>query len=467
MKKNTLNKILFIILVIVLMWLLMTIKSYAKTSISISTSKSKVAPGGTFTVTVSAKGAGMVTTSVSNGSGGKTDFLDNSSYSFTCTAGSSGSVTIYASGTLGDYATNKDTNRSASKTLKIVSNSGAGTSGGGSSGRKSSSSSSGSSSSGGYSSNNSNKTTPEETEKSSDSTLNGLTVKEGKITPEFKKDVKEYALTIPYETSEINVTATPTDSKATVNVKGNKKLKEGENTVTVVVTAEDGSTSNYTIKVTRARVPIALKSLIIKYENQNGELIETPLNPTFAFNTLEYTLEDLEYWVEKLSIGAVPNIEGATVDIQGADNLQIGENTITITLKTIEDQKNLKKGEEPKEETISYTIKVNKKKEPTLMAKISDWFKGVMGTVSTWYGQNEEKVILGALGVCIVALLGLSIYIVVDYNKYKDVIEKAKKTVEISSTENIIEQIHKNSDNVKEKYVDDEKNDKLKGGKHF
>ena len=464
MKKNILTKLVFILIAIVFALLLMTIKSDAA-SISISTSKSSVSPRGTFTVTVSVSGgAGKVTTSVSNGTGGKTGFLDNSSYSFTCTAGNSGSVTISASGSIADYNTEKESKKSTSRTVRIATKSNStGSSGGGSS-----SSSSGSSSSGGYSSNNSNKTAQEETEKSSDSTLNELTVKEGKITPEFKKDVKEYALIIPYETSEINVTATPTDSKATVNVKGNKKLKEGENTVTVVVTAEDGSTSNYTIKVTRARVPIALKSLIIKYENQNGELIETPLNPAFAFNTLEYTLEDLEYWVEKLSIEAVPNIEGATIDIQGADNLQIGENTITITLKTLENQKDLKKGEEPKEETISYTIKVNKKKEPTLMAKISDWFKGVMGTVSTWYGQNEEKVILGALSVCIVALLGLSIYIVVDYNKYKDVIEKAKKTVEISSTENIIEQIHKNSDEVQEKTIDNNKDtNKIKGGKHF
>ena len=407
MKNNILNKLLFILTAIAFILLLMTIKSDAA-SISISTSKSSVSPGGTFTVTVSVNGgAGKVTTSVSNGTGGKTAFLDNSSYSFTCTAGSSGSVTITSSGSIADYNTEKESNKSASRTVSIV--------------KPSSGSSSGSSSSGGYSSNNSNKTTPEETEKSSDSTLSGLTVKEGKITPEFKKDVKEYALTIPYEIEEINVKATTTDSKATVSVKGNKKLKEGENTVTVTVTAEDGSTSNYIIKVTRARVPIALKSLIIKYENRNGELIEAPLNPAFAFNTLEYTLEDLEYWVEKLSIEAVPNIEGATIDVQGAENLQVGENTITINLKIMEDSKNLKEEEEPKEETISYTIKVNKKKEPTLIAKISDWFEGVMGTVSNWYDQNDEQVIIGALGVCNVALLGLSVYIVLDYRKYKDI----------------------------------------------
>ncbi len=465
MKKGFIKKILFMLVVSIFAILLMTIKSDAA-SLSISTSKSSVAPGGTFTVTVTVSGgAGNITTSVSNGSGGKTGFLDNGSYSFTCTAGSSGSVTISASGVVGDYATEKDQNKSASRTVQIVkpsSNTGGGSSGGSTNNKPS----------GGSTSRPNNNTTPAEKEKSKDSTLSALTVKEGAITPEFKKDVKEYALTIPYETSEVNVTATTTDSKATVAVEGNKDLKEGENTVTVKVTAEDGSTSNYVIKVTRKRVPVALKSLVVKYENQEGELIELPLNPTFGFDKLEYTLEDLEYWVEKLSIEAIPNIKEATVDIQGADSLQTGENTIIITVKVkAEDAKDVKEGEEPKEETITYTIKVNKKEEPTVMAKISNWINNVWGNVSSWYTQNTEKIILGALGVCVVALIGLSVYIVVDYNKYKDVIGKVKKTEhineEIDTSKNIIEEIHKESKSTEEDILEEGKNDKPKGGKHF
>ncbi len=454
MKKNILNKLLFILTAIIFILLLMTIKSDAA-SISISTSKSSVSPGGTFTVTVSVNGgAGKVKTTVSNGTGGKTDFLDNGSYSFTCTAGSSGSVTITSSGSIADYSTEKESTKSASRTVSIVKSSSGGSSGGSSS---SGSSSSGSTSNGGYSNSNSNKTNTEKTKKSSDNTLTELSVKEGKITPDFKKDVKEYALTIPYETSEINVTATPSDSNATIEVKGNKKLKEGENTVTVAVTAEDGSTSNYIIKVTRKRVPVALKSLIIKYKNENGELVEIPLNPVFAFDTIEYTLSDLESNVENLEIEAIPNIEGAEINIEGANNLKEGENTINITLKALEDKNYLKEGEEPKEETITYTIKVNKKAKPTIMENISNW-----------YNQNEKNVILGALGVCILALLGLSIYIVIDYNKYKNVIVKNKKTAAINKTENIIEQIHKNSKDIQNKTKDDDKStDNTKGGKHF
>ncbi|MBQ2917254.1 MAG: cadherin-like beta sandwich domain-containing protein, partial [Clostridia bacterium] len=240
----------------------------------------------------------------------------------------------------------------------------------------------------------------------------------------------------------------------------------GENTVKVLVTAENGTSTTYTIKVTRKRVPIALKTLVVKYQNENGELIETPLNPAFNFDTLEYTLQDLEYWVEKLNIEAIPNIEGATIDIQGADNLQVGENTITITVKIAEE--NTPEGEEAKEETITYTIKFNKIAEPTLIAKIQDWFKGIFGGIGSWYNNNQDKVILGALGVCIVALIGLSVYIVVDYNKYKDVIAKVKKVTELNSNEVAVEEIEQESNIVEEKNIEDNnKNDRPKGGKHF
>lgn len=448
-KKTFLKKFIYIFLGIIVFLLILGVKSNAA-SLSISTSKSSVSPGGTFTVTVKvSNGAGKVTASVSNGSGGKTAFLDNSSFSFTCTAGNSGSVTVKASGSIADYTTEKESNKSASKTVKIV--------------KKSSNSGS------------SSNRQPQTTQKSSDATLKELTIKEGTITPEFKADVKEYQVSVPNEITQINVTATPTDSKATVKVEGNKDLKEGENPVTVTVTAEDGTTAKYTINVTRERAKLSLQTLVIKYQNQNGEQIEIPLNPVFNFETTEYTLQDLEYWVEKLDIEAKANLEGAIINIEGSENLQIGENTITITVKMpAEVQENAKETEEaPKEETIIYTIKVIKKEEPTLIAKISDWFKGIFGGITAWYNNNTPKIILGALGVCIIALLGLSIYIVIDYNKYKDIIKNVKKVSQINTTEveteNILEQIHSNinKDNENIETKTDNNIVKPKGGKHF
>ena len=487
MRKNILKKVLLAIVLAAIIALLLTVKSYAATSISISTSKSSVAPGESFTVTVSAVGAGPVNTTVSNGSGGKRDFLDNSSYSFTCTAGSSGSVTIYASGTLGDYATGDEANRSASKTVSIVQpnkntggNSNGGSSNGGNTTRKP---------------NTNNSTKPTETKeekKSTDSTLSSLSIAEGAITPEFNKDVKEYAITVPNEVTKLNITATPTDSKATVSVTEYEELKEGENIITISVTAEDGTTkTDYVIKATRQRKELALEKLIIKYTNQNGELVEVPLTPEFISNIYEYSIETLEYWVKSLDIEALANIEGATIEISGADSLKEGENVITITVKnkiTMEPQEEGAEPTEQQEETKTYTIKFNKNAEPTIIGKISNWFKGIFGGVSTWYANNQEKAVFGALMFCIVALIGLSIYIIVDYKKYQDLLGKIGKLNNLNNNEikatsevenitvneepNNIEDIYKDrkkeiETNSKKIEEDQNKEDRPKGGRHF
>lgn len=318
--------------------------------------------------------------------------------------------------------------------------------------------------------------------------MSALTVKEGAITPEFSKDVKEYTLTVPNEVTELNITATPTDSKATVSVEGNKELKEGENAITVTVKAEDGTTTNYVIKVTRKKPELALQTIVIKYTNQNGEEINIPLEPVFAFDKYEYTLQNLEYWVEKLNVEATTNIEGAIIDIKGNENLQEGENVITITVKLPVENKEQTEEKEIQEQIKTYTIKVNKETPPTLMGRIKNWFNGIFGGVVSWYNQNQEKAIMGALGICIIALLGLSIYIVVDYNKYKDIIAKLKKVNEINNaelindtidSENNIESIYnKKKQNINvtentelqnnnENLEDNNKKIKHKGGRHF
>lgn len=477
MKTNLLKKIIFELAIIIGILFAMTIKSNAA-SLSISTSKSSVSPGESFTVTVSVSGgAGYVSATASNGSGSMgSTFLDNASKSFTCTAGSSGSVTIYASGVIADYSTENDEQKSTSKTVSIVQPN-----------KNTGGNSNGSSSNGGNTTkkpNTNNSTKPTETKeekKSTDSTLSSLSIAEGAITPEFSKDVKEYAITVPNEVTKLNITATPTDSKATVSVTEYEELKEGENTITISITAEDGTTkTDYVIKATRQKKELALEKLIIKYTNQNGEVVEVPLTPEFISNIYEYSIETLEYWVKKLDIEALANIEGATIEISGADSLKEGENIITITVKnkvTVEAQEEGTEATE-QEETKTYTIKFNKNAESTIIGRISNWFKGIFGGVSTWYGNNQQKVIVGGLTLCIVSLIGLSIYIVIDYKKYKDLLSKVGKLNTLNNSEvkvstetakNSIEDIYKDRKNEinNEEKIEENKDDKPKGGKHF
>lgn len=87
-------------------------------------------------------------------------------------------------------------------------------------------------------------------------TLSGLTIGSLTLTPEFSSDVTTYAVTTTNATNK--VTATPTSADATVECKlGDTEFDsgdtltwaEGENTVTVKVTGDDGSTT-YTVTVT-------------------------------------------------------------------------------------------------------------------------------------------------------------------------------------------------------------------------
>ena len=91
-----------------------------------------------------------------------------------------------------------------------------------------------------------------EEKKSSNASLGSLVISAGTLSPEFSAATKDYTATVDYSCSSLAVTANPADSKASVtSVTGNDSLEVGENTVSVVVTAEDGSISTYNIVVTR------------------------------------------------------------------------------------------------------------------------------------------------------------------------------------------------------------------------
>ena len=88
----------------------------------------------------------------------------------------------------------------------------------------------------------------------SDNTLSSLKLSSGTLSPSFKKNTTKYTATVGYDVSKVVVTAKANHSKAVVeSVTGNGtvNLKVGENTIKVVVRAENGDTKTYTIVVTR------------------------------------------------------------------------------------------------------------------------------------------------------------------------------------------------------------------------
>ena len=132
--------------------------------------------------------------------------------------------------------------------------------------------------------------------KSSNNALSALTVSAGTLTPAFDPAVTDYTLSLPLRTNKITFTATPSDSKATVQGDGEVALRGGENKVAVVVTAEDGSAKTYNITVKVAREPTVFFSL-------NGESLGVMqdtdgVTPPAGFSptTVPYSGEELPAW---------------------------------------------------------------------------------------------------------------------------------------------------------------------------
>ncbi len=88
---------------------------------------------------------------------------------------------------------------------------------------------------------------------SDNANLSALKVSPGKISPAFATTVREYEVTVPYETEMLIVSALTEDENATVGVNGSTGLQVGRNTVVVTVTAENGTEKRYYLYVTREK----------------------------------------------------------------------------------------------------------------------------------------------------------------------------------------------------------------------
>lgn len=143
--------------------------------------------------------------------------------------------------------------------------------------------------------------------------------------PKFDKNITEYYLVVDLSVEEIDIEAYPEDENSIIlSIEGNTDLKEGENTIEIVVKAEAGNTKTYTINVTKTDdvelVNANLKNLTIKGFN---------FYPSFKNNIYGYTLTINEK-VSQLEIMAETENEAATYEILGNENLNGGDNLIKV-----------------------------------------------------------------------------------------------------------------------------------------
>lgn len=87
---------------------------------------------------------------------------------------------------------------------------------------------------------------------SGDNSLSYLKISQGTLSPAFHYKTTSYTVSVGSDVNEITVDAKASNAKAEVeSITGNTNLKEGDNTISIVVKAENGSKAVYKIVVTK------------------------------------------------------------------------------------------------------------------------------------------------------------------------------------------------------------------------
>ena len=160
--------------------------------------------------------------------------------------------------------------------------------------------------------------------KSSINTLSDITVSEGTLTPEFNSNITSYTVNVDGNISSIDVSATLTDSRATIiSGTGIHSLNVGDNNIVIRVESESGSILDYNINVIRAKKNINDLSMI----KVDGKEIEN-----FSSDTLEYDLGDVNYSKTKINVEAVLKDVDSSVKGDGEISLKTGDNEIVLTV---------------------------------------------------------------------------------------------------------------------------------------
>ncbi len=233
--------------------------------------------------------------------------------------------------------------------------------------------------------------------RNSDTTLSNLTVSPVGIN--FNKDTTDYTITVDHDVESVGIYATASSSRTSVTGTGDFKLKDYLNTFQVTVTAEDGSNTVYKVNVKRkdANGRTAVSSKKSNNEKSNDNKLTDILIPDCEIDFKE-DIEDYSITVkpdtEKLMIRAIPSNENAKVEIEGNEEIEIGENIIKIIV-TAENG-----------DIKIFTIRVTRPdgEDATLATKRSeDGNRNVLGTTASGSKISVFTIALIAFGVATIA----------------------------------------------------------------
>lgn len=123
---------------------------------------------------------------------------------------------------------------------------------------------------------------------SNDTSLSELKISPASIEPAFESGIFEYSASVGSDVSAMVVSAVPKDAKASVKVKGNENLTEGENEIVITVTAQSGDTKDYRVLVNKEVVSDSEEHLTEEEETIEGFQVYKEEGRTFIVNSYQY-----------------------------------------------------------------------------------------------------------------------------------------------------------------------------------
>lgn len=253
---------------------------------------------------------------------------------------------------------------------------------------------------------NTSNTTTKTKAKSSNANLSNLGMNPNDFTG-FSENKTSYDVTVPNNVTQVEIYATKKDSKASLTGTGIKKLQEGQNTANVIVTAEDGTTKTYTINIKRlsknekqdttGNLDTKSSSNSKDLELSNLEIEGVNLEPSFESSTYKYEIS-IKGEQSSLDIKASTNNTSDKVEIIGNENLQNGQNIITILVTSSKS-----------DEVATYQIYVNK--------NVID-----SNTVDNEFGKTvkELKIKLWVFrALVVIVVLGIIMLLIIKHKKNK------------------------------------------------
>lgn len=201
-------------------------------------------------------------------------------------------------------------------------------------------------------------------EKNGDNSLSNLIVNNGSITPEFKSDVLNYNVTVPYSETELDLTVILKEGTSSYRIENNN-LKVGTNTVSVVVTAENGNTKTYTINVIREDIVSALL--------ENLEVKNYEISPEFNSYVNSYDVT-VDYEITSLDLLITTLDKKASYEVIGNSDFNIGTNIVTINVTSRDSSM-----------TESYVLNVNRQ---SYSNSFLDYLYTSLGDVNPVFNKN-------------------------------------------------------------------------------